>query len=120
MQKFVVAACHDAVHTSGIFLAIHATAHLTTGCACHASGANSWITQTQCMTAASARHYHAQLDVCVTNHMVVLLQAGTYIKEFVHSDAGRTQPHLAGLLGLSTPAVIIQLDVNQIHMDFLV
>ena len=73
----------------------------------------------QCMTAAYARYYHAQLEVCVSNDMVVLLQAGTYIKEFVHSDAGRTQPHLAGLLGLSTPAAILQLDVNQIHMDFL-
>lgn len=51
--------------------------------------------------------------------VVMLLQAGTYIKEFVHSDEGRTQPHLAGLLGLTTPAQILQLDVNKIHMDFL-
>ena len=47
------------------------------------------------------------------------LQAGTYIKEFVHSDEGRTQPHLASLLGLSKPASILQLDVNQIHIHFL-
>ena len=46
-------------------------------------------------------------------------QAGTYIKEFVHSDEGRTQPHLASLLDLSKPASILQLDVNQIHMNFL-
>ena len=49
----------------------------------------------------------------------VVLQAGTYIKEFVHSDEGRTQPHLASLLGLSKPASIVQLDVNHIHLDFL-
>ncbi|DBA95399.1 TPA: hypothetical protein ACH3X3_013275 [Trebouxia sp. C0006] len=54
-------------------------------------------------------------------HLILRLrtQAGTYIKEFVHSDEGRTQPHLASLLGLSTSAAILQLDVNQIHMDFL-
>ena len=49
----------------------------------------------------------------------LLLQAGTYIKEFVHSDEGRTQPHLASLLALDDPAKILQLDVNQIHIDFL-
>ncbi|KAL3144067.1 hypothetical protein ABBQ32_003865 [Trebouxia sp. C0010 RCD-2024] len=57
-----------------------------------------------------------------TSHHIILqlrTQAGTYIKEFVHSDEGRTQPHLASLLGLSKPASILQLDVNQIHMDFL-
>lgn len=40
-------------------------------------------------------------------------------QEFVHSDEGRTQPHLASLLGLSQPAEILALDVLQIHMDFL-
>lgn len=47
------------------------------------------------------------------------LQAGTYIKEFVHSDNGRTQPHLGSLLGVDDCAAILQLDVNQIHMSFL-
>ncbi len=51
--------------------------------------------------------------------ILLCLQAGTYIKEFVHSDEGRTQPHLASLLGLSTSAAILQLDVNQIHINFL-
>ena len=57
-------------------------------------------------------------NACMTL-LALLLQAGTYIKEFVHSDEGRTQPHLASLLGLDTPAKILQLDVNEIHMDFL-
>ena len=73
---------------------------------------------------------------------MLCLQAGTYIKvivpqchlpasclqklssswcnlqEFVHSDEGRTQPHLAGLLGCSQPARILQLDVEEVHMSF--
>eukprot|EP00741_Cyanophora_paradoxa_P009935 tig00000157_g9624.t1 len=40
-------------------------------------------------------------------------QGGTYIKEFVHSDRGRTEPSLGTLLG--TPADIIQLDVVAIE-----
>lgn len=41
------------------------------------------------------------------------------LQEFVHSDEGRTQPHLASLLGLTEPAEILSLDVLQVHMDFL-
>ena len=59
------------------------------------------------------------LQLQAASVFVLCLQAGTYIKEFVHSDEGRTQPHLARLLGLSTSAAILQLDVNQIHIDFL-
>ena len=36
-------------------------------------------------------------------------QAGTYVKEFVHGDFGRTRPNLGSLLGCS--ADILQLDV---------
>ena len=36
-------------------------------------------------------------------------QAGTYVKEFVHGDFGRTAPSLGALLGCE--ADIIQLDV---------
>lgn len=65
------------------------------------------------VTRAAAVH-----TVCLhSSHMLV--QAGTYIKEFVHSDEGRTQPNLASLLDLSTAAKILQLDVNHIHMEFL-
>uniref|UniRef100_A0ABM5FCG6 tRNA pseudouridine(55) synthase n=1 Tax=Pogona vitticeps TaxID=103695 RepID=A0ABM5FCG6_9SAUR len=37
-------------------------------------------------------------------------QAGTYIKEFVHGDFGRTKPHIGSLLG--TTADILELDVE--------
>ena len=48
-----------------------------------------------------------------------MLQAGTYIKEFVHGDEGRTVPNLGTLLGCAEPAKILQLDVLNVHMDFL-
>ena len=39
-------------------------------------------------------------------------QAGTYIKEFVHGDGGRTKPSLGDLLGCK--AQILQLDVTEV------
>lgn len=42
-------------------------------------------------------------------------QAGTYIKEFVHGDLGRTYPNVGSLLGCE--AEILQLDVTDIKMD---
>ncbi len=51
------------------------------------------------------------------NFVIVRLesQAGTYIKEFITGDMGRTQPSLGDLVGCE--ADIIQLDVEQVHMD---
>eukprot|EP00850_Spirogloea_muscicola_P001977 SM000007S20937 [mRNA] locus=s7:998716:1003912:- [translate_table: standard] len=43
--------------------------------------------------------------------------AGTYVKEFVHGDLGRTQPNLGSLLGCE--ADILQLDVMGIRMEYL-
>ncbi|CAL0303488.1 unnamed protein product [Lupinus luteus] len=42
-------------------------------------------------------------------------QAGTYIKEFVHGDLGRTQPSIGSILDCR--AEILQLDVTDIKMD---
>ncbi|XP_006652642.2 tRNA pseudouridine synthase Pus10 [Oryza brachyantha] len=44
-------------------------------------------------------------------------QAGTYIKEFVHGDLGRTHPSFGVML--SCRAEILQLDVTDVKMDFL-
>ncbi|ESS70512.1 hypothetical protein TCDM_00635 [Trypanosoma cruzi Dm28c] len=44
-------------------------------------------------------------------------QAGTYVKEFVHGDMGRTKPHLGALLNGRTD--IIQLDVLGMEMEGL-
>ncbi|KAH0448732.1 hypothetical protein IEQ34_022532 [Dendrobium chrysotoxum] len=43
-------------------------------------------------------------------------QAGTYIKEFVHGDLGRTFPSIGSLLACR--AEILQLDVTDVKMDF--
>jgi tRNA pseudouridine synthase 10 len=42
------------------------------------------------------------------------MQAGTYIKEFVHGDLGRTTPSMGSILGCR--AEIIQLDVTDVKM----
>ncbi|XP_004292924.1 PREDICTED: putative tRNA pseudouridine synthase Pus10 [Fragaria vesca subsp. vesca] len=42
-------------------------------------------------------------------------QAGTYIKEFVHGDLGRTQPCFGSIL--DTRAEILRLDVTDVKMD---
>lgn len=51
------------------------------------------------------------------NFMVinVLASAGTYIKEFIHSDLGRTEPSLCSLLDCDCD--ILQLDVMNIIYD---
>ncbi|XP_013790475.2 putative tRNA pseudouridine synthase Pus10, partial [Limulus polyphemus] len=43
-------------------------------------------------------------------------QAGTYVKEFVHGDFGRTVPHLGSILGAETD--IIELDVQCIDLNW--
>ncbi|XP_068178349.1 tRNA pseudouridine synthase Pus10 isoform X2 [Antennarius striatus] len=43
-------------------------------------------------------------------------QAGTYIKEFVHGDFGRTKPNMCALL--RTDADILELDVESVDVDW--
>ncbi|KAJ3297069.1 putative tRNA pseudouridine synthase Pus10 [Borealophlyctis nickersoniae] len=43
--------------------------------------------------------------------------AGTYVKEFVHGDCGRTFPNLASLLGVAA-AEVVALDVLEVHLDW--
>jgi len=51
-------------------------------------------------------------------HFLLFLktQAGTYIKEFVHGDFGRTVPSLGNLL--KTECDILQLDVLAVELDW--
>ncbi|TRY64492.1 hypothetical protein DNTS_017160 [Danionella cerebrum] len=53
-----------------------------------------------------------------THHFTLKLhtQAGTYIKEFVHGDFGRTKPNLCDLL--KTEADILELDVESVDIDW--
>lgn len=54
-----------------------------------------------------------------TSHYFALMistQAGTYVKEFVHSDLGRTHPSLGSLL--DTECDILALDVVAVELDW--
>ncbi|KAG7464310.1 tRNA pseudouridine synthase Pus10 [Solea senegalensis] len=53
-----------------------------------------------------AHHFHLELKT----------QAGTYIKEFVHGDFGRTKPNLCELLKTDTD--ILELDVESVDVDW--
>jgi tRNA pseudouridine synthase 10 len=50
-----------------------------------------------------------------TLELTVRAQAGTYIKELVSGDGGRTTPSVAEILG--TAAQSVELDVVGIHLD---
>lgn len=52
------------------------------------------------------------------NHFQLFLitQAGTYVKEFVHGDFGRTYPSLSDLLGI--PLDILELDVEKVDLPW--
>ncbi|EEY56449.1 tRNA pseudouridine synthase, putative [Phytophthora infestans T30-4] len=56
----------------------------------------------------------AKCEVLNKHYMLLRLttSAGTYVKEFVHSDRGRTNPNIASILGCD--ADIIQLDVESL------
>ncbi|GJD07803.1 Putative tRNA pseudouridine synthase Pus10 [Galdieria sulphuraria] len=54
----------------------------------------------------------------LNSHFAILdlvTDAGTYVKEFVHGDLGRTTPYLGSLLGCETD--ILQLDVLHVHIS---
>lgn len=69
---------------------------------------------------------HKMSYTWVNPNLIILdleTQAGTYIKEFVHGDLGRTRPNLCSLLIDKFPdkkdslqTDILQLDVMEIHM----
>ncbi|XP_056136959.1 putative tRNA pseudouridine synthase Pus10 [Lampris incognitus] len=49
-------------------------------------------------------------------HLGLKTQAGTYIKEFVHGDFGRTKPNMCQLLETDTD--ILELDVESVDVDW--
>lgn len=60
-----------------------------------------------------------QISVESTNMFFILnvkTQAGTYVKEFVHGDFGRTKPSLCDLL--NTEVDIVALDVTGINLQW--
>ncbi|ROL52053.1 putative tRNA pseudouridine synthase Pus10 [Anabarilius grahami] len=60
------------------------------------------------MSAVYLDTHHFTLKLCT--------QAGTYIKEFVHGDFGRTKPNLCDLM--KTEADILELDVESVDIDW--
>ena len=66
------------------------------------------------------RRYIYNLETALLNDHYFLLRlvtsAGTYVKEFVHGDFGRTQPNVSTILGGA--ADILQLDVTWLYDDF--
>lgn len=67
---------------------------------------------------ASAERLGSDGDPARDRYFVVRLstQAGTYVKEFVHGDLGRTRPCLGTLLG--TECDILALDVLGVELDW--
>jgi tRNA pseudouridine synthase 10 len=62
---------------------------------------------------------HAVSCQRINEHFFIMdltTQAGTYVKEFVHGDLGRTMPNVGSLL--QCDADILQLDVLEIDLDF--
>ncbi|XP_054461095.1 LOW QUALITY PROTEIN: putative tRNA pseudouridine synthase Pus10 [Anoplopoma fimbria] len=49
-------------------------------------------------------------------HLELKTQAGTYIKEFIHGDFGRTKPNMSVLLKTDTD--ILELDVESVDVDW--
>ncbi|XP_077992672.1 tRNA pseudouridine synthase Pus10-like [Glandiceps talaboti] len=60
------------------------------------------------MSADFIDKHHFRLQLCT--------QAGTYIKEFVHGDFGRTQPSLGSIMKSDTD--ILELDVEAVNVDW--
>jgi len=58
----------------------------------------------------------------INNHMIYVdqeTQAGTYVKEFIHGDLGRTRPSMASLMDWGEyECEILLLDVLKIDLDF--
>ena len=62
--------------------------------------------------------YSMQPELVDAHHfkLGLVTQAGTYIKEFVHGDFGRTQPNVGTLLGCD--ADILSLDVLEVQLQW--
>uniref|UniRef100_A0A914PQD2 tRNA pseudouridine(55) synthase n=1 Tax=Panagrolaimus davidi TaxID=227884 RepID=A0A914PQD2_9BILA len=69
------------------------------------------------------RTIHAAKIQILDDHYFYLnveTQAGTYVKEFVHSDFGRTRPSVATLMGfeLTDGMSILELDVEGVDLEW--
>ncbi|NP_001085415.1 tRNA pseudouridine synthase Pus10 [Xenopus laevis] len=69
--------------------------------------------------ASRSRTIHTMRTEYVDEHhfrLYLKTQAGTYIKEFVHGDFGRTKPNVGSIM--ETNADILELDVESVDVDW--
>ncbi|XP_023602336.1 putative tRNA pseudouridine synthase Pus10 isoform X2 [Myotis lucifugus] len=69
--------------------------------------------------AVRSRIIHSMETCYVDEHhfrLQLKTQAGTYIKEFVHGDFGRTKPNIGSLMNVT--ADILELDVESVDVDW--
>ncbi|XP_049640718.1 tRNA pseudouridine synthase Pus10 [Suncus etruscus] len=69
--------------------------------------------------AVRVRVIHSMETLYVDEHhfrLYLKTQAGTYIKEFVHGDFGRTKPNIGSLMKVT--ADILELDVESVDVDW--
>ncbi|XP_019573006.1 tRNA pseudouridine synthase Pus10 isoform X4 [Rhinolophus sinicus] len=69
--------------------------------------------------AVRTRIIHSMETCYVDEHhfrLYLKTQAGTYIKEFVHGDFGRTKPNIGSLMNVT--ADILELDVESVDVDW--
>ncbi|XP_056423657.1 tRNA pseudouridine synthase Pus10 isoform X1 [Hyla sarda] len=69
--------------------------------------------------ASRSRNIHTMKTEYVDEHhfrLYLKTQAGTYIKEFVHGDFGRTVPNIGSMM--KTTADILELDVESVDVDW--
>lgn len=84
---------------------------------CRRSGAIREKTIYQCKVVQPPKSNQA--DEISDRFLVLTMtaQAGTYIKEFVHGDLGRTTPNLASIAGIQA-ADLIELDVMNVDLEW--
>ena len=63
------------------------------------------------------RHRHGLESGGFVFKLKLATQAGTYVKEFVHGDFGRTMPNLRTILDCQE-VDIVALDVEEIELDW--
>ncbi|KAK0182934.1 hypothetical protein PV327_001016 [Microctonus hyperodae] len=77
-----------------------------------------WLTIEEIKTAREL-FSESRIDHNLLNHLFVFdikTQAGTYVKEFVHGDFGRTRPNLSDILGAEVD--IVALDVTAVNIEW--
>ena len=85
---------------------------------CEIGDSAAVVLSTLTISANRLRHILKAKAVKTDEHwfeLYISTSAGTYVKEFVHGDMGRTRPSVSSILGCKTD--IVQLDCVGIQFD---